>query len=291
MSVKAKSTAPKPFVFVLMPFSDEFDHIYESGIKSAADELGAYAERVDEQNFRESILDRVYNQINKADVIVADMTGRNPNVFYEVGYAHALGRLVILLAQKDDDITFDLKHQQCVVYGGDVERLRSRLKAKLRWAIAESRQPGQHSSRSALEVSLAGTLLQESRKIKTAPEVVVEKRDGSDLVIPATIRNTSTEALPISDIYLFASPTSKLRPDDVFSAAAEDAEDGLSAQHPVEHNLSTIGPRATGRFEVSYGVYFQRNHYEMEDFLRLRIHTARGFHDFPFRLKAERVKR
>ncbi|AKB24310.1 hypothetical protein MSMTP_0841 [Methanosarcina sp. MTP4] len=81
------STVPKPFVFVLMPFDEDFDDIYKYGIKETAKEIGAYAERVDEQNYKEGMLERIFNQINKADVIVADMTGRNPNVFYEVGYA------------------------------------------------------------------------------------------------------------------------------------------------------------------------------------------------------------
>lgn len=82
---------PKPFVFVLMPFSSDFDDAYKLGIKKACKEAGAYAERVDEQIFDEQILERVYNQIAKADLIISDMTGRNPNVFYETGYAHALG--------------------------------------------------------------------------------------------------------------------------------------------------------------------------------------------------------
>jgi hypothetical protein len=81
------STLPKPFVFVLMPLDAKFNDIYKFGIKGAADEVGAYAERIDEQIFTEGILDRLFNQISRADVIVADMTGRNPNVFYEVGYA------------------------------------------------------------------------------------------------------------------------------------------------------------------------------------------------------------
>ena len=97
-------TLPKPFVFVLMPFADKFDDIYTFGIKGAADDVGAYAERLDEQIFTEGMLDRIFNQISKADVIVADMTDRNPNVFYEVGYAHALGKIVLLLTQNSDDI-------------------------------------------------------------------------------------------------------------------------------------------------------------------------------------------
>lgn len=91
------STSPKPFVFVLMPFDKKFDEIYKLGIKSACIEAGAYCERVDEQIYTENMLDRIYNQIAKADIVISEMTGRNPNVFYETGYAHALGKQVILL--------------------------------------------------------------------------------------------------------------------------------------------------------------------------------------------------
>jgi hypothetical protein len=78
----------KPFVFVLMPFSDEFDDVYRSGIRPACETAGVHCERVDDQKFDETILERIYNQIQSAKIIVADMTGCNPNVFYEVGYAH-----------------------------------------------------------------------------------------------------------------------------------------------------------------------------------------------------------
>lgn len=124
-------TSPRKFVFVLMPFSDEFEDVYKVGIKLACRDAGAYCERVDEQIFHESILDRVYNQIAKADLIIADMTGRNPNVFYEVGYAHALNKRVILLTQNADDIPFDLKHYPHIVYGGSVANLKEELERRL----------------------------------------------------------------------------------------------------------------------------------------------------------------
>jgi hypothetical protein len=130
-----QSTTPKPFVFVLMPFDESFNDTYKFGIKGAAEEVGAYAERVDEQIFTEGILDRIFSEINKADVIVADMTGRNPNVFYEVGYAHALGKIVLFLTREANDIPFDLKHQQHTVYGGSIDTLKRELVRKLRWAL------------------------------------------------------------------------------------------------------------------------------------------------------------
>jgi Nucleoside 2-deoxyribosyltransferase len=141
MADEFKSTAPKPFVFVLMPFAAEFNDIYTFGIKGAVDEAGGYAERLDEQIFAENILERLYNQINKADVIVADMTGRNPNVFYEVGYAHALGKIVLLLTKNTDDIPFDLKHYPHIVYGGSIGQIRSELVKRVAWAINESKKP------------------------------------------------------------------------------------------------------------------------------------------------------
>ncbi len=136
------NTAPKPFVFVLMPFQEDFDDVYKLGIKVACDNAGAYAERVDEQLFQDSILQRVYNQIAKADIIVADMTGRNPNVFYEAGYAHALGKHVILLTQNTDDIPFDLKHYPHIIYKGRIADLIPELEKRVKWAIEN---PGEHS--------------------------------------------------------------------------------------------------------------------------------------------------
>lgn len=123
----------KPFVFVLMPFDETFADVYKFGIKEAANDAGGYCERVDEQYYEERILDRIYNQINKADVIVADLTGRNPNVFYETGYAHALDKRVILLTSNADDIPFDLKHHFHIVYNGSISTLKEQLSRRLKW--------------------------------------------------------------------------------------------------------------------------------------------------------------
>ena len=106
----------KPFVFVLMPFDQDFDDIYHLGIKSSVKAAGFVAERVDEQKFSEPMLERIYRQIDTCDFVIADMTGKNPNVFYEVGYAHAKGKICTLLTQNTSDIPFDLKHHRHLVY-------------------------------------------------------------------------------------------------------------------------------------------------------------------------------
>jgi len=63
-----------------------------------------------------SIMSDVWLAINDAQLIIADCTGRNPNVFYEIGIAHTIGKPTILLTQTLDDIPFDLQHLRCIVY-------------------------------------------------------------------------------------------------------------------------------------------------------------------------------
>ena len=125
------------FAFVLMPFRSEFDDIYKLGIKETAKNLGIKAERVDEQLYSEGMLNRIYGQIDQADLIIADMTGRSANVFYEVGYAHAKNKLCLHLTRDASDIPFDLQHQRHIVYGNSINNLRKRLEENLEWAKKE----------------------------------------------------------------------------------------------------------------------------------------------------------
>jgi hypothetical protein len=65
------------------------------------------------------------------------LTGRNPNVFYETGYAHALGRPVILLTASAADIPFDLKHYPHVIYGNRIADLKEQLKRRVEWHLSQ----------------------------------------------------------------------------------------------------------------------------------------------------------
>lgn len=123
--------------FVLIPFSKKFDDIYKMGIKETANLLDIKAERVDEQIFQEGILEHIYRQIEAADIIIADMSGQNPNVFYEVGFAHAKEKLCILLTNNSEDIPFDLKHHRHIVYHDSISDLREMLSRDLDWARSQ----------------------------------------------------------------------------------------------------------------------------------------------------------
>lgn len=193
------STHPsaKPFVFVLMPFSSEFDDIYRYGIKKACEDQGCYCERVDEQMFDGSILDRIYNQIVKADVIVADMTGRNANVFYETGYAHALNKRVILLTQNENDIPFDLKHYSHLVYSGKISALTDQLASKVSWALT---QVGKSADKADLiRYSVYGVKLETDVQVDII-EHFDEESKNLERILQIDIWNDSNKILKSNDL-------------------------------------------------------------------------------------------
>lgn len=104
------------YSFVLMPFKEEFKEIYEDSIKFAFEQIGMICERADDIFHNRSIMEVIWTKICSAEIIVADLTGKNPNVFYEVGISHTLGKEVILITQNEEDVPFDLRHLKYIKY-------------------------------------------------------------------------------------------------------------------------------------------------------------------------------
>lgn len=97
--------------FVMMPFAlplgNHYSLIYEPAIKKA----GLRPVRADDDIFATGkIIDQVWAGINTASVLVAELTTRNPNVFYELGLAHALRKPVVLISSNEEDVPFDVRH-------------------------------------------------------------------------------------------------------------------------------------------------------------------------------------
>lgn len=173
----------KPFAFVLMPFDSEFDDVYKLGIQAVAAECGVVAERVDEQTYSETILERIYRQIDTADFVIADMTGRNPNVFYEVGYAHARGKLCTLLTQSADHIPFDLQHHRHIIYNNSIQTLKAKLKTEIEWLKSE--RDKQKTNAFTIELKkIVGDLTKDSITATALIEFVFEITNRSDKKSP-----------------------------------------------------------------------------------------------------------
>jgi hypothetical protein len=63
-----------------------------------------------------SVMSDIWDAINSCRIVIADCTGRNPNVFYEIGMAHTLGKPVILISQNKEDVPFDIQHIRYLTY-------------------------------------------------------------------------------------------------------------------------------------------------------------------------------
>jgi hypothetical protein len=108
---KTKSTC-----FTIMPFGDWFDDYYQDLYCPAIHAAGLEPKRADDLYRPSTIINDIWSYTQSAKLILADLTGKNPNVFYELGLAHALAKPAILIAESIDDVPFDLRSLRILTY-------------------------------------------------------------------------------------------------------------------------------------------------------------------------------
>lgn len=273
-----EQTTPKTFVFVLMPFSEKFIDVYKVGIKPACKDAGAYCERVDEQIFVENILERVYNQIAKADLVVSEMTGRNPNVFYETGYAHALNKRVILLTQNADDIPFDLKHYPHIVYGESISVLKDELEKRVRWSIENPK-----NSLSNVDLNLEFTANGKPLDNNPQIDIIVEESFRDPILnLGVGIHNTTAKLIRSENytLDLIMPGFFKVRGDDMPSVS--DLPNGLRLGSFATSRA--LFPDGWHTFRIGLLPKNEEYLHGSLDFI-LRFSTELGAREYPFKLR------
>lgn len=115
--VAKRATETGASCFVMQPFAPPLGTYFELIFRPAIEKAGLRAVRADDDIFRTGkIMDQVWRGIRAADVLVAELTSKNPNVFYELGLAHALEKPVVLVSSNEDDVPFDLRHIRVIQY-------------------------------------------------------------------------------------------------------------------------------------------------------------------------------
>ncbi len=133
------STPQNPnLVALMMPFGGEFDNVTQA-IKEVVGELGLECKRADDIWEHATIIQDIFSLIYQSSIVICDFTGRNPNVFYEAGIAHTLGRTVIPLVQNMADIPFDIRHHRHINYLPNAQGL-EKLKADLREKLIREKE-------------------------------------------------------------------------------------------------------------------------------------------------------
>lgn len=104
-------------IFMIMPFKNtDVQKVYEDHVCVAAKNLGMTIKRGDDFWSKHYIIAEIWSAINAATIIIADCTGRNANVFYELGIAHTLGKNTILITSKKNDIPFNVQSWRAIIY-------------------------------------------------------------------------------------------------------------------------------------------------------------------------------
>lgn len=123
-------------VFVLTPFHEEHQQTFEI-IRNVCSDVGLKCLRGDEQYIESDILIHILRQLLKARMLIVNIEGRNPNVFYELGLAHAFGKPTILLSKSVQEAPFDVKSKRIIFYKHPLE-LRDLLRVELTKALVET---------------------------------------------------------------------------------------------------------------------------------------------------------
>jgi hypothetical protein len=132
------------YAFVVMPM-DKNDHqlidVLEA-IKAGAKECSITAERIDDDERNERVTDRILEAIRKAEFVIVDLTNERPNVFFEAGYAHGLGKIPIYVAREGTHRHFDIQDYPIIMFR-NMKELREGL-AKRLVALITKRASGEH---------------------------------------------------------------------------------------------------------------------------------------------------
>ena len=111
--------------FVLMPFDEVFYEIYKNLIQPAVVQAGLEPLRADDIFSPGPIIEQIRSAIQQSRVCIADISGRNPNVLYELGIAQTLGKPTVLISQDITNVPFDVQHLRIIQYSYDIKKLQS----------------------------------------------------------------------------------------------------------------------------------------------------------------------
>jgi hypothetical protein len=132
-----RSSPRQASCFLVMPFGQEWSADVHRILAGACDAAGVRPVRGDDLFTPTDILEDIWQGINAADFVMADITGRNPNVLYELGMAHTLAKPVLILSRDARDIPIDLATRRVIVYGQSAADWRDDLRHKISGAVAK----------------------------------------------------------------------------------------------------------------------------------------------------------
>lgn len=218
----------KPLCFVISPFGDWYDRYYLDIYKPAVEAAGFEAKRADDLYRPSAIVHDIWDYVRASRVMLADLTAKNPNVFYELGLAHAKGKPVVLLTQSMEDVPFDLRALRVIEYEVEDPAWSAVLRVKIQKALEEVldspeqavlptflQQGGKGqppTSRTPLEKRVL-ELQREVSLLRSGPrahEIMLEPRDADRMIVDL-VRRGMPENVIVAEVARLGPPPMWIR--------------------------------------------------------------------------------
>lgn len=188
----------RDLIFVLTPFHPIYKKQFEV-ISAVCNSVGLRAIRGDEKFVSGDIFPHILRLIARARIIVANIDGRNPNVFYELGIAHAMGKPTILIAPTPEDVPFDIRTKRLVLFQS-LDELREKLRDELARVVVSTEQQASPPTKTKLQTASlsleARMLLKEASRDPHGVVMYVRYIGGTEIqtngknLIPSNERRT-----------------------------------------------------------------------------------------------------
>ena len=231
------ATAPRS-CFLAMPFGRDGEELHAALKHVVEQHCGLQCVRADDLFGSRQIVSDIWDQITSTRFVIADWSGRNANVFYELGICHGMGKRAILLAQNASDVPFDLRDRRCVEYSAEraLDALGSKLVPHVRECISTLPQ----------RFGEAPRLFQPIPYTSAQPTAVVV----TDLEYPDSV----LVGQPF-EVMIKATNLGRPARQGYFSLSFPDGVDDLHARSTIDTNVGQRGDRwADGRITLKYPI-------------------------------------
>ena len=223
-----QSEGAKPRCFVIMPFGGWFDKYYIDIYIPAIESAGFEAKRADDLYRPGNIVNDIWTYTKEATVLLADLTNKNPNVFYELGLAHAITKPAVLITASMDDVPFDLRSLRVIDYDKNSPNWGDLLQERITKALLETLK----NPKDAIPPTFFDVDKAEKIKVSAESKELLEIRNELDL-IKREIRS--------SDIRRRRSPSEDIDPDEAELLIKSYLKRGLD-EALIAEKLEPLGP-------------------------------------------------
>lgn len=175
--------------FVIMPIGKQRLEVFKYGIAPACKSAGFEAVRVDQLKGHFNINRKIIEHLFACDVVIAEITDKNPNVFYEMGVAHVLDNKTIMIAQNAQELPFDISNYRCIIYQQSVEGLQE-LQAEIVESLQTFGEWGRNPSNPVQDFKPFEAFIAKSEREKLLNEL--RKKDA---LLAAAVPKTQWEQL------------------------------------------------------------------------------------------------